>query len=85
MTQSEINIAIGNKPPAQYFQDIYNQCNGGGLKYGGITQKDDLLANFEMNCIPTDPVLWTIENYDAFLEQRRILMAKKMKAYYFAL
>ncbi|NOZ06099.1 MAG: DUF262 domain-containing protein, partial [Chloroflexi bacterium] len=41
MTQSEINIAIGNKPPAQYFQEIIDQCNGGGLKYGGITRRDD--------------------------------------------
>ena len=85
MTQSEINIAIGNKPPAQYFQEIYDQCNGGGLKYGGITEKEELLANFEMNCVPTDPALLTFEGYDAFLEQRRILMAQKIKAYYFAL
>ncbi|GAB4272847.1 MAG: DUF262 domain-containing protein [Candidatus Promineifilaceae bacterium] len=85
MTQSEINIAIGNKPPAQYFREIYDQCNGGGLKYGGITRKDELLANFEMNCIPTEPELLTFENYDAFLERRRMLMAQKLKTYYFSL
>lgn len=85
MAQSEINIAIGNKPPAQYFQEIYDQCNGGGLKYGGITRKDELLANFEMNCIPTELELLTFENYDAFLERRRMLMAQKIKAYYFSL
>jgi len=85
MTQSEINIAIGNKSPAKYFKEIYDQCNGGGLKYGGITNKDELLANFEMNCIPTDPALLTFEGYDAFLEKRRSLMAQKIKKYYFAL
>jgi len=83
MTQSEINIAIGNKPPVQYFQEIYDQCNGGGLKYGGITSKNELEKNFEMNCIPTEPEL--LENYDAFLERRRSLMAQKIKAYYFSL
>ena len=82
MTQSEINIAIGNKPPAQYFQELYEQCNGGKLKYGGITKKDELLANFEMNCIPTESPLLTIDGYDKFLEQRRILMAQKIKNYY---
>ena len=82
MTQSEINIAIGNKPPHQYFQEIFDQCNGGGLKYGGITHKEELLANLRMNCIPTDPALLTFENYNAFLEQRRLLMAQKIMTYY---
>jgi len=85
MTQSDINIAIGNKPPEQYFQELYEQCNGGGLKYGGITRKEELLANFEANCIPTDPELLRLENYDAFLEQRRVLMANKIRTYYFSL
>ena len=82
MTQSEINIAIGNKPPAQYFQELFEQCNGGNAKYGSITNKEELLANFAMNCIPFEPELLQPENYGAFLERRRSLMAQKIKTYY---
>lgn len=82
MTQSEINIAIGNKAPSEYFQQIFYQCNGGGLKYGGITKKEDLIANLEMNCIPYDLELLRLENYGAFLEKRRSLMSNKVKDYY---
>jgi hypothetical protein len=85
MTQSEINIAIGNRPPHKYFQEFFDQCNGSGLKYGGISEKSDLLANLEGNCVPHDPELLTLEGYDSFLERRRSLMAMKIKAYYEAL
>ncbi|MFH2047819.1 MAG: DUF262 domain-containing protein [bacterium] len=85
MTQSEINIAIGNKPPYDYFQQAFDQCNGDGLKYGGITRKEEMIANLEMNCIPYDPELLTIESYDAFLEKRRSLMAHKVETYYHTL
>ena len=82
MTQSEINIAIGNKAPEIYFSEIMDQCNGGGLKYGGITEKSELLANFRMNAIPYEPELLTFEKYQEFLEKRRQLMAEKIKGYY---
>ena len=82
MTQSEINIAIGDKPPAQYFREISEQCNGDGLKYGGITKKAELLENLEMNCIPHTSELLQVETYKAFLEERRQLMAKKIRDYY---
>lgn len=82
MTQSEINIAITNKPPEQYFKEIADQCNGGGLKYGGITDLEELRRNFEMNAIPSDPELLAFDNYEAFLERRRQLMSDKVRAYY---
>jgi len=82
MTQSEINIAIGNKPPATYFKQIFEQCNGGGLKYGGITERDEMLDNIIMNCIPTNPELLELERYQDFLDARRDLMAQRIKQYY---
>lgn len=80
--QSEINITVGNKPPADYFLEIWEQCNGGGLKYGGIKNRDELIENFRMNCIPDEMETKTIEHYDTFLEERRKLMAYKIKEYY---
>ena len=37
LAQSEINIAIGDKPPEKYFAELAEQCDGGKKKYGGIT------------------------------------------------
>lgn len=82
MTQSEINIAIGKKPPSEYFQQAFDQCNGGGLKYGGITKKEDLIKNLSMNSIPYDSELLMFENYSSFLDKRRSLMSDKVKEYY---
>jgi len=82
MTQSEINIGIGSKAPSVYFKELYDQCNGGKLKYGGINNIDKLKENMRMNCIPEG-----IENMDYidFLEERRKMMAQKIKEYFFKL
>jgi len=37
MAQSEINIAIDDKSPEIYFDEIAEQVNGGPKRYGGIT------------------------------------------------
>ncbi|MEA3499874.1 MAG: DUF262 domain-containing protein [Candidatus Marinimicrobia bacterium] len=80
--QSEINISIGNKSPDIYFKTILDQCNGGGLKYGGITKKSELKENFEMNCIPDGMEEKNIDDYEDFLLQRRKLISQKIKDYY---
>lgn len=83
LTQSEITIAIGGKKaPAVYFTELLEQCQGGEKKYGGITDLEELQENFGQHCIPTE--IWgpLAENYDNFLEQRRKLMAAKIKGYF---
>jgi hypothetical protein len=81
LAQSEINIAIGAKPPAIYFREIREQANGGPKKYGGITSEAELLANLREHCIPEEIFDGLAEDYDSFLAQRRVLMAKKIQAY----
>jgi hypothetical protein len=85
LAQSEINIAIGDKPPEQYFQELAKQCDGGKKKYGGITEEKDLRANLKIHCIPTAMLDGTIPAYDDFLEERRKLMAQKIKTWFEAL
>lgn len=85
MTQTEINIAIGNKPPSKYFKEIFEQCSGGKIRYGGITDKGELLRNFKANCIPANIIDFDIDQYDKFLEIRRKLIARKIKDYFFSL
>lgn len=82
LAQSEINIAIGDKPPKQYFEELAEQVNGGKKKYGGITDKDELRANLVGNCIPASMLEGEIPDYDAFLEERRKLMALKIKRWF---
>ena len=82
MAQSEINIAIGAKAPANYFKELTDQCNGGAKKYGGITDKAEMAANLTMNCIPAVMLDGEIKDFSEFLEERRKLMALKIKAWF---
>ncbi|MFA6240051.1 MAG: hypothetical protein WC655_03935 [Candidatus Hydrogenedentales bacterium] len=82
LAQSEINIAIGDKAPEKYFEELANQCNGGKKKYGGITDKSDLRANLKMSCLPKSLLEGEVPDYDDFLEERRKLMALKIKSWY---
>jgi hypothetical protein len=82
LAQSEINIAIGDKPPERYFKELAEQSNGGKKKYGGITDAADLRANLWMSCLPESLLDGEIPAYDDFLEERRKLMAQKIKTWF---
>ncbi len=82
IAQSEINIQIGNKEPTAYFQQVIDQTNGGGRRYGNITDPDELRENLRMNCIPDGVEHMTVADYPAFLVARRKLMAQKIKTYF---
>lgn len=82
VAQSEINIAIGAKAPEVYFRELAEQCNGGAKKYGGITDKNELLANLRMNCVPEAMLDGHIKDYTEFLEERRKLMSLKIKQWF---
>jgi hypothetical protein len=82
IAQSEININIGAKPPKWYFAELAEQTSGGVKKYGGITDRDELIRNLNMNCLPESMVHGEIKEYDAFLEERRKLMALKIKSWF---
>ena len=83
--QSEINIAIGDKPPATYFSQLWEQCRNGATRYGGIKDADQLQENLATHCIPEGMETASVEDYDAFLRKRRELMAAKVRRYYGAL
>ena len=79
--QSEINIKIGDTPPEEYFQALQEQCEDGNPRYGGITDIDQLSDNLAEHCIPQG-IEMSFENYDDFLQERRKLMAVKIRNYY---
>lgn len=82
IAQSEINIAIGDKSPETYFRELAEQVRGGKKKYGGITDKTELRANLRAHCIPESMLDGVIPSYDEFLEERRKLMALKIKSWF---
>jgi hypothetical protein len=82
LAQSEINIAIGAKPPKVYFAELLQQCQGGKKKYGGITDLDELKENLSQHSIPEHVLNSLADDYDLFLEERRKLMAAKIRDYF---
>lgn len=80
MTQSEINIAIGSKPPSKYLKEIMDQCQNGSLKYSGINTEEELLKNLKMNCIPEEIFYNDANNYYYdFLDKRQTNVAKNKR------
>ena len=84
-TQSEINIKIKDKAPKEYMSQVKKQCNGGEIVYGGINSMDKLEDNMKQNCIPENIFEMDYTDFNKFLEERRILMAQKIKRYFLSI
>lgn len=82
---TQVNKSIGKKAPNVYFPEAREQCNTGIITIGSITDYNQLLANLETNCVPLDVFDMDHTRYSEFLEKRRVMMAKKIRAYYEAL
>lgn len=82
VAQSEINIAISATAPEIYFAELAAQCKGGAAKYGGINDEQIMRENLRMNCIPESMLDGEIKDFNDFLEERRKLMAFKIKAWF---
>ena len=83
--QSEINIKVGNKPPKDYFGLINQQIEDNNTLVSGISNQSELFENLKANCVPTEIMTMSIDDYSEFLVLRRKLMAQKIKQYYFKL
>jgi hypothetical protein len=82
---TQVNISIGKKAPAEYFGIVQEQCNTRVKKIGTIVNEEDFRANLAANCIPEEIVNLTVADYEDFLLERRRLMAAKIKEYYNAI
>ncbi len=82
VSQSEINIDIGDRSPARYFGELADQCNEGERKYGLITSEEAMRANLRVHCLPERMLDGNIPQYDDFLEERRSLMALRIKQWF---
>ena len=84
-TQQEINIKIKDTAPNVYMKEVTNQIETKKPLLGGIVDPKELDRTFKENCIPNEFIDYDVNDYSEFLEQRRQLMAKKIKDYYFNL
>jgi len=82
---TQTNISIGEMAPMEYFTVLFEQCKNKKLKYGNIIDIELLKENLKTNCIPENIVTMDTTNYETFLLERRKLMAKKIKDYYYSL
>ena len=73
---------ISATAPETYFATLAIQCKGGALKYGGITGEQAMRDNLRMHCIPDSMLDGEIKDFNDFLEERRKLMALKVKAWF---
>ena len=82
LTETPINIKIGNRPPADYMGLLEGQLSGGPLHLGEITEQGDLRRNLAENAVPDDLDMVTAAGYQEFLARRRRLMAGLMRDYF---
>ena len=80
--EKRINIAIGDKRPGEYFSQARDAINSGTGYFGDIADERALLSNLEANCIPEGIFGMSADDYEDFLAQRRVLMARKIRNYY---
>jgi len=82
---TQVNKAIGENPPSLYFKEAFDNLDTDNFTYGNIKDKNELLANLKENCIPEIILDMDYYKYDDFLNQRRKMMAEKIRAYYYSL
>lgn len=79
---TQVNKAVGDDAPNEYFGKVVNQCECGILTIGNIISMDALNTNLRENAIPEDIINMTIADYDEFLQVRRNKMAALIETYY---
>ena len=79
---TQVNKAISDDAPKDYFGIILDQCQTKSVKIGNITDENELYSNLAENAIPSNVVNMTVADYEGFLVERRKLMAKMIETYY---
>lgn len=82
---TQVNKQVSDKAPNVYFAEVFEQCKTGNVVYGNIKDRDVLIENLRQNCIPESVVQMDYTRYEDFLTERRVLMAQKIKKYYYSL
>ena len=76
------NIKIGDRTPAAYFTAVAETVDKGKDGVSGLRNSADLKKSLRENCIPDGIFGYDVKDYDDFLDERKELMAKKIRGYY---
>jgi len=79
---TQVNKAISDDAPLVYFGKILNQCETKVVEIGNIVEREELSENLKENAIPENVASMTADDYDAFLFERRKMMAAMIEKYY---
>ena len=79
---TQVNKAVNDDAPNVYFQKVQAQFNTGNAILGNIMSQESLETNLNENAIPLDVINMTVDDYDDFLQERRIKMAMFIERYY---
>ena len=79
---TQVNKAIGDRPPCEYFSIVTAQCETKEIQLGNIQSAEDLAANLADNCLMPEIKDMDYIDYEAFLIERRKMMAKFIEEYY---
>ena len=79
---TQVNKAISDDAPFLYFTRAKQQCETKEIVLGNIADEKLLAANLAENCIPDKIYTMDVSSYDAFLLERRKMMAALIERYY---
>ena len=79
---TQVNKAISDDAPCVYFTKAKQQCDTKTILLGNISDADLLASNLAENCIPSNIDTMDVSSYDAFLLERRKMMAALIEKYY---
>lgn len=82
---AQVNKAIGDAAPCDYFSRAVRQCETKAAVLGNISDMLQLRENLAENCIPQAVEDMDVSDYEDFLAERRRLMAAMMRRYYLSL
>jgi hypothetical protein len=76
------NIKIGDRNPGAYFTAVAEKLAKSNGDIRGLRDASDLKKNMRENCIPEAVFDYDVKDYGDFLEERKGMMAKKIRGYY---
>ncbi|NRD24101.1 DUF262 domain-containing protein [Winogradskyella litoriviva] len=81
-TEQATNIKVGMQTPKDYLAKVIEQIQDGVFDVSTLDAKEGLKENLKLNDVPDTLYISTHIDYNNFLEERRKLMAAKIKNYY---